>query len=177
MLIDIRDNGGGSIPNALKDLLYTHDEVIELYVTKDNIASFERIYGEIKENVEQYGRWTLKYLRKEIKKMKKTELNTFMPRSSGTNTITMDSVWIHPKRVGVLYNKGCASSCESLLFIAKKSKKAVLLGENSGGYVGYGENLQEETPCYQFRLFCTRSRYRIQRKYEVGIQPDILKIR
>jgi C-terminal processing protease CtpA/Prc len=72
-------------------------------------------------------------------------------------------------------NRWCASSCESLLFLAKESDKTIIVGENSGGYVGYGEVGEIETPCYNFDLTCTMTRYKKQRAYEViGIEPDIM---
>ena len=85
----------------------------------------------------------------------------------------MDSVLINPKKVVIIANKYCASSCETLLFWALESDKTILVGENSGGYVGYGEISGVETPNFHFELGCTMTRYTEQRKYEAdGIPPE-----
>ena len=79
----------------------------------------------------------------------------------------------YPKKVAILYNRSCASSCEPLLFFAKESDKAILVGENSGGYVGYGNIFSIRTPQYKFNMQASTTRYKNARKYEVvGITPD-----
>ncbi|MDG1261529.1 MAG: S41 family peptidase [Flavobacteriales bacterium] len=81
---------------------------------------------------------------------------------------------INPKKVIIISNKYCASSCESLLFWAMESDKTMIVGENSGGYVGYGEISSVPTPAFKFELGCTITRYNHQRKYEAdGIPPAI----
>jgi C-terminal processing protease CtpA/Prc len=86
--------------------------------------------------------------------------------------IELDSVLAKPSKVAILMNRNCASSCESLLFWAKESDKTILLGENSGGYVGYGEIETSTTPNFNFLLGCTMTRYEKQRQFEaVGIPP------
>ncbi len=49
------------------------------------------------------------------------------------------------------------------------------MGENSGGYVGYGEVGLVFTPIFNFELYTTMTMYNTQKKYEVvGIAPDVL---
>ena len=57
-------------------------------------------------------------------------------------------------------------------FWALESDKTIIVGENSGGYVGYGEISSTKTPNFNFELGCTMTRYNNQREYEVdGIPP------
>ena len=107
----------------------------------------------------------------EIESMKVAPLNSFIPRID-RELIQLEEVLTNPKKVAIIVNKRCASSCEDLLFMAKESSKTILVGENSGGYVGYGEITFVPTPCYQFNLGCTMTRYTDQRQYEAfGIAP------
>lgn len=46
-----------------------------------------------------------------------------------------------------------------IVFEVKESDKSIIVGENSGGYVGYGEVGEIITPCYKFDLTCTMTRY------------------
>ena len=54
-----------------------------------------------------------------------------------------------------------------------ESDKTIIVGENSGGYVGYGEIGSVLTPNFNFELGATMTRYNKQRAYEAeGIPPD-----
>ncbi len=179
LIIDVRNNGGGSTGNAVKVLDYFYTKPIrmvwsELYATEGNIKKYERLYGIVSQDEKNSGEGYLAFLRDEIAKMKAAPPNTFILRSSEEQYITRDAVLDRPRKVAVLYNKYCGSSCESFLFWAKESEKAVLVGENSGGYVGYGEAFRWDTPCYGFGFRSTMTRYEEKRRrYEAdGIPPD-----
>ncbi len=177
LIIDVRNNGGGSDRNAIKLMEYFYSQPIRTdkvdhYVTEDNINMWESWYENARQDTVNFGKWQLKWFRKTIKKLKKAKPNTFLNRSKGRKIKRkVKEPW--PEKVVILYNKYCASSCETLLFWAKQSEEAILAGENSGGYVGYGEVGTVTTPCYGFDLTCTMTRYQDQRNYEVvGIEPD-----
>ncbi len=177
LIIDVRGNGGGSDHNVspLLDYIYTQPiqtDKVDIYVTEDNIKTWERWYEEAKADKVNFNEDRLKWFENEIKKMKKADLNTFIPRNKGKK-FKHKAPKDGPKKVAVLYNRYCASSCETLLFWAKQSEKTILMGENSGGFVGYGEVGTIATPCYGFDLRCTMTRYENQRRYEViGVAPD-----
>ena len=58
------------------------------------------------------------------------------------------------------------------MFWVKESDKTIIVGENSGGYVGYGEISEVNTPNFNFILGCTMTRYNKQREFEViGVSP------
>ncbi len=177
LIIDVRNNGGGNDGNAIPlwKYIYTgpfRDDVVDVFVTKDNIKMLENWYGFMSKDTVNFKPNSLQGMRNEIDRMKGLPEQTFMRRSNG-GTVSLDSVYKWPAKVAIIVNNKCASSCESLLFWAKESKKTILVGENSGGYVGYGEIGGVDTPCFGFNLGCTMTRYRKARKFEVvGIAPD-----
>jgi len=177
LIIDVRNNGGGSDDNVqpLLDYIYTNPlqgDVVEVYATADNIAKWEEWYEDAKKDRKNFGKSDLAWFKNEIRKMKAAPLGSFIPRSNGGYK-TWKVKKEQPQKVAIICNRECASSCETLLFWAKDSKNTMLVGENSGGYVGYGEVGSLKTPCFDYTLTCTMTRYRDQRKYEViGISPD-----
>lgn len=179
LIIDVRNNGGGSDRNVypLLKYLYTRpfrEDNVDLYVTKDNIKMWESWYLDNSKDTLNYNKKYQEDFLNEINKMKKAPLNSFLPRTDSTEQVIFDTVLRYPNKIAIITNKRCASSCETLLFWAKESDKTIIVGENSGGYVGYGEVVSIPTPCYKFRLNCTMTRYRKHRKYEVsGIEPNI----
>lgn len=177
LVIDVRNNNGGSDSNVepLIDYTYTNpiiEDYMELYATEDHLKVWESWYGFMQEDTTNYAE-IIPEIKSRIDKIKAAKRPSFIPLSEGDTTVL--EVIPFPIKVAVLYDKNCASACETLLFDAMQSSKTILVGENSGGYVGYGENGNVETPCYSFYLTCTMTRYHSQRQYEVvGIPPDYL---
>ncbi|WP_442265049.1 S41 family peptidase [Tenacibaculum sp. ZS6-P6] len=177
LIIDVRNNGGGSDDNVnpLLEFMYTNKiktDKVDLYITKDNIKIWESWYEDAKSDTVNFDKDRVKWFKKRVERMKEAKLDSYISVSKGgrmSRNFKPNAV----KKVAIIYNKNCASSCETLLFWAKQSKKTILVGENSGGYVGYGEVGAVTTPCYNFTLTCTSSRYKKQRTYEViGIAPN-----
>lgn len=177
LIIDIRNNGGGSDGNVSPLLPYIYTNPIEtdqvdLLVTEDNLNLWRRWLAEQEADTINYGEEELGWIREEIAKMEQAEMNSFIVRSEG-DKIKIKDIADSPKAIAIIQNQYCASSAETLIFWAKQSTKTILVGENSGGYVGYGENGGVNTPCFDFWLSCTMTRYKEQRKYEAeGIAPD-----
>ena len=176
LIIDVRNNGGGSdaCVSPLLKYIYTkpfQSDSVDVFVTKENIRKSLEWYNSMKDDTLNFSKEFLKVFAKEIATMKSVPNQTFVPRSNG-EMITMDSILDNPKKVVIITNKNCASSCETLLFWAMESDKTIIVGENSGGYVGYGEISSVNTPNFNFELGCTMTRYNKQRKYEAyGIPP------
>ncbi len=54
-----------------------------------------------------------------------------------------------------------------------QSKKVITIGENSGGYIGYGNVMTSQTPCGQFTMRSTTTKYFEKSKFEyIGIEPE-----
>lgn len=179
LIIDVRGNGGGSDDNVLPlvPLLYTapfqDDQREEYYVTPDNVARFAEYYRGMQRDSAEYGAAALQHVRATLRWLARAPAGQFLADPTVTlNTFT--GTVRGPQRVVILYDRGCASSCETLLFWAKHSTKTTLAGENSGGFVGYGNVFSLPTPCLAFTLSSTTLRLPNQVPYEaVGVAPDV----
>ncbi len=180
LLIDVRGNGGGSDDNVepLLPLLLTsafQDDLLEeYYVTPDNIERLTEYYRGMQKDSANYGAVALGKMRTKLRWLQQAPEGQFLadPAVAHRTFAATPATW--PARVVILYDRGCASSCETLLFWARHSTKTLLLGENSGGYVGYGNIFTIATPCYQFNLASTTLRLPNQLQYEVtGVPPAI----
>ena len=178
LIIDVRNNGGGSDGCALPLLKYIYtnpflDDKVEMYATEENIRKCEEWYEDMAKDTVNYKKEFLTMFRDEIEQMKTVPNKTFIVRGEA-ETIELEEVLPYPSDVAIISNRGCASSCETLLFWAKESGKTRIVGENSGGFVGYGEISQTETPGFGYVLGCTMTRYSEQRKFEVdGVPPSV----
>lgn len=177
LIIDVRNNGGGSDACVwpLVKYIYTkpfRNDNVDVYVTPENIRKSVAWYEEHKNDTVNFDKAYFNEVLAEIEVMKNAPAQSFIPRSQG-EWVTLETAQEVPRKVAVITNKHCASSCETLLFIARESDKTIIVGENSGGYVGYGEVSGISTPNFNFNLVCTMTRYDRQRSWEViGISPD-----
>ena len=172
LIIDVRNNGGGAdfSFNALLPLLYTdtvYGDVVEIYNTPGNVEAYKKF------NEESVKSGNRAVFERSLSLMAKGKPNSFVPMGSGEpSKMTMDVNKGFPNKIAIVYNRQCASSCESLLFDAMYSKKTLLVGENSGGFTGYGDVMNIQTPCGN-NLSWTTTVYKDQWKYEmVGIPPQ-----
>ena len=172
LIIDVRNNGGGAdfAYSPLMPLLYTdtiHNDVVEIYNSPDN----RKAYKKFDSLSVQSGNKAV--FSRSLNVMNKGDSYSFIPLGTGMPSVSVFPVNSgYPKKIAILYNRGCASSCESLLFDALYSKKTIFVGENSGGYTGYGDVMNIQTPCGN-TLSWTTTVYRDQWKYEfVGIPPQ-----
>ncbi|TGE15809.1 S41 family peptidase [Hymenobacter elongatus] len=180
LIIDVRDNGGGSDRNVAPLLPFFYAQPIqetqieEYYVTADNLRRYEEYLRQMQADSVRYGSTAIWSFKEKVAWMRRAPLNSFITNPHSENkTYTMEPATL-PAKVAILYNRGCASSCETLLIWAKQPSKAVLVGENSGGYVAYGNVLPVQTPCYNFTLNVTTMRLKNQLAYEaIGIEPAV----
>jgi hypothetical protein len=121
-----------------------------------------------------YGPTVVTEMRGYIKKMEQAKPYTFIPMdNAGISYTTRKKVYPYPKRVALVYNHNTASSAESFIFDALQSKKVITMGENSGGYTGYGNVFVVPVPGSDLTLGCTTTRYPLRRKFDsIGIRPS-----
>ncbi len=145
LIIDCRNNGGGSDLTYFPIRRYIYTSPYELhhmqvYSTEDNIRKF-RGHGKDKSfswKDRMYFKWKARKLErnrgkmvgKSGKEIKKKRWNEFFP-----------------KKVGILINSNCASSCEQFVLFARQSKKVTLFGENTGGVLDYANMMFLDFPC------------------------------
>jgi len=164
LIIDIRNNGGGSEQSyfGLIPYVYTNPMKVDsvlVWVTPDNIRHYETIYKESNPKL--------------IQRMKAAKSFTFIPQIEGAaSSWIKDSSTTFPQKVALIYNKGTASAAEGMITYCMQSSKVITIGENSGGYMGYGDVMTDQTPCGKFTLQCASTMYHSNAKYEyVGIAP------
>lgn len=163
LIIDLRDNGGGA-EECYIDLLkyfYTKPFAIDpadVWVSPDNIRKYES-EGHPEEL---------------IGRMKNATPFTFIPLTQNAITSWEINGTRYPKRIALIFNKKTASSAEGLIMYALQSDKVITLGENSGGYLGYGNVKSEIIPCGKYIISSTTTRYLEKSKFEfIGITPQI----
>ena len=174
LIVDIRNNGGGSDRSyqALMPLIYTdpfQGDMVDIYNSPANIKA----YRDADERLRQSPTARKDAFKRDREKMERSPAYSFIPMGDGKPyTVTYPKNSGKLVKIAVLYNRRCASSCESFLVEVMNSKKAIMIGENSGGYTGYGNVMSIITPCGN-TLSWTTMAYRERWKYEfVGIPPQ-----
>lgn len=176
LIVDIRNNGGGSSMNyrELLPMLYT-DPIIGyasyVYVTDENIKYYEELSTNVRFRADTRA-WASGILKRIVNAPRGTYIcKNVVP----TDTTRFSQVMPYPKRVAVLINKGCASSAENFVNDAKFSKKVTLFGENTGGLFDYGEIYSRNLPCGTVRLHCPTAAQpqHLPRIDNIGFSPDV----
>lgn len=173
LIIDLRGNGGGSDYNfrELGPLIYTGPVRIvsnAALATEDNIRANERIVADttvpagirtaIAANVEQMrtavGGW-YEFPDRVFDDMVELEL---------------------PRQVAILVDRGCASSCEQFLLVARQSRKVTIYGTATAGILDFGNVRTADMPGGTLRLNhpTTRSKRLPEAPVDgTGILPDV----
>ena len=171
-IIDVRNNGGGSDITyyGLAPYLYTNPIISvssAIWSSEDNISKFQQLLDDPGYPGDK------EYFRKLISRMQ-AGLGTFIDRSN--DTLTLDSVYANPRRVAVLVNRKCGSSCEQFVLAAKESRKVVVYGENTAGVLDYANVHSLRMPCGNLSLYYATSRTKRLPHYpidNIGIAPDV----
>jgi C-terminal processing protease CtpA/Prc len=166
LVVDIRDNGGGSESSYFKLLPYVYTNPLkidsaQIWVSPDNIKRYEE---------------STKPDEELIKRMKNAPSYSFIPyKEDAATTWELDSSTTYPSKVALIYNRGSASAAEGMIMYFMQSSKVITIGENSGGYIGYGNVMDAQTPCGTYVIKNTTTKYAQKSKYEfVGIQPQFI---
>lgn len=174
LIIDLRNNGGGSvlIYEKLMPYLYTNPILKEggyVLATPENIkdSGYAKEYPETSDSIRNVFK---KYL---------TELKAHqgeMYKLYPIDTIKFKTISKNPERVSFLVNRGTGSAAEMFLLEAKQSKKVKLYGEHSSGAVDYTEFVKVEMPCKFYTLYyptCKSLRLPDYPLDNIGIKPDV----
>jgi hypothetical protein len=178
LVIDIRNNGGGSDAcyTYLRQFFYTNPlktDKVDILATSENIKNYEKNYAMMLADSAKFGIEALNEQQRQIQKMKKSKLHNFVNIQT-EHQIILDSVLSYPKKVAILFNNQTASTAEDLIFDATQSKKVLTIGENSGGFTGYGNVIDIDIPNSDLTLSYTTIRYRKQRIFDgIGFTPHI----
>ena len=99
----------------------------------------------------------------------------FAPEDDATKTLP--AVLPYPRRVAVIVNRGCGSTCEQFVLAARQSKKVTLYGTNTAGVLDYANLLFAPIgSCSDLSLHYATSRTKRLPQQPVapmGIAPDV----
>ncbi len=188
LLLDIRNNGGGSDHNwrILAEYIYTDpfpNDVTEYYCTPEIIKRHEERLAEMQRNISAYGWGVVKYSKIKLKKFKKAPTGTFLPFESTipwyarrfvvSNKYAQRKVHATPRKIILMYNRNTASAAEGLILNALHSKKVLTFGENSAGAITFGDISTVNTPSgFMLQSATQRTRNRFQYEH-TGISPRV----
>lgn len=177
LIIDLRNNGGGSDSsyNEILPFLYTNPTRgigVELLSTKLNNQRMLDFINKPEFGFDDVGK---KWAKESYDKLER-QIGEFVNLDSTTVGISkLDKIYPYPKNVGIIINKGNASTTEQFLLEAKQSKKVKLFGTTTFGALDISNMNFVKSPCNEFELgYCLSKSYRIPNMTidSKGIQPD-----
>jgi hypothetical protein len=158
LILDLRDNGGGS-DNCWAPLVpYFYTSPIKLIgvdilATETTIAGWKKYLTDpnlSKENI--------KDINDKVSMMEKAKgqwVNIFDDQVDSSYTPKP-----FPQKIVILINKGCGSSTEELLMAARQSSKVILAGENTIGNLDYSNVVETPFSCFPYALLYATTRSR-----------------
>lgn len=172
LIIDIRDNGGGTDRafDKIIPFLYTNPIVsynIEFLSTPEN-------NNYLYENNESF--LAKLFVKKYVKKLNNHQGEFVNILGKDTLITKMKKVYEKPQHVYILINENCASSAEQFLLAAKQSTKVKLIGKNTFGALDLSNVKEVRSPDGLFTLYYSVSRTLRPAEQLIdnkGIAPDI----
>ena len=177
LIIDIRNNGGGSDRSFREVLPFIFTNPIrqvgiEFLSTPLNNKRMLDFINDPKwgfdEEEKEWAQDSYDILVKQIGEFVNID-------SVDVNITTFDTVFSYPKNVGIIINEYVGSSGEEFLYIAKQSKKVKLFGTTTMGVLDISNMYSVKSPCEKFELGYSLSRsMRIPELIidNIGFQPD-----
>jgi len=176
LIIDVRDNGGGSdlsykelLPLVLDSIYYKNPISASIWVSKDNLKNFEK-------EKYQYG---VKTKTDSINADKRIEelkpyLGGFTPGEFWV--FQTDKLYNEVKNVYLLINRNCASSTEGFILTAMQSSKVKTFGEHTSGTLSYGDWRELKIDGLPAMISLTTKKMTLIDKSDIesiGIAPDV----
>lgn len=175
LIIDVRDNGGGSDGsfNEILPFLYTNpvrSVGVEFLSTKLNNQRMLDLSTNPEFDEQSRKRFKDYYNRLE------QSLGKFVSLSDQVVRIEKkDTIYSYPQQIGILINERNGSTTEQFLLAAKQSKKVKLFGVTTFGMLDISNVHIIKFPCANFELYYGLSKsYRIPGMVvdDIGLQPD-----
>lgn len=177
LIIDIRNNGGGSDGsfNEILPLIYTNPirtVGVEYRSTKLNN---QRMLDFIDKPEYNFSEEDKKWAKNAYDKLEEN-LGKFVGLNQyNVNLTEFDTIYPYPKNVGIIINERNGSTSEQFLLSAKQSKKVKLFGTTTYGVLDISNMYFVDSPCQEFQLGYALSRSKRIPHFaidEIGIQPD-----
>jgi hypothetical protein len=175
LIIDCRDNGGGSDITFYPLRPYVYSGPVkgygaQIYATDDNIEKYDRL-----RHNKDFSRNYRLYFAHLSRKMRRNK-GAFIGKCR-EETQKFKKLKPYPQRVAILINGGCASSCEQFVYYARQSDRVTLIGQNTAGIMDYGNLHEMDFPCGAFGLAYPTSRScRVDAGQAIdgtGMPPDV----
>jgi hypothetical protein len=176
LVLDLRDNGGGSTLLSNQLLKYVYDSPIEsegttFWTSAQNLADLESMYQR-----PEFAKLYKEVMKDRIARMREypDSLVVFTEKRSSS----LDTVYKNPANVYILVNKGTLSTAEIFVLQARQNKKVKIVGDFTGGAIDYTDlSLPRVLPCtlFYYQTPMTRGNH-VDREIldPTGIEPDIL---
>jgi len=177
LIIDIRNNGGGSDASYSSIIPYLYTNPIrtvgvEFLSTKLNNQRMLDFINKPEYGFDDEGK---KWAKKSYDKLE-SKLGQFVNLNENiVSEDKMDTICPFPQNVGVIINEANGSTAEQFLLEAKQSKKVKLFGVTTYGVLDISNMYFVESPCKEFQLGYSLSRSMRIPNFtidEKGIQPD-----
>ncbi len=177
LIIDIRDNGGGSnaFYSAIIPYLYTNPirtVGVEFLSTKLNNQIMLDFFNKKEHGFDKKRK---KWAREVYEKLE-SQLGMFVNiHDEPVSEYKMDTVYPFPQNIGIIINQFNGSTSEQFLLASKQSKKVKLFGVSTAGVLDITNMYFLDSPCDDFQLGYSISKslripyFTIDDK---GIQPD-----
>jgi hypothetical protein len=177
LIIDIRNNMGGTIRNYLPLLkfIYTkpiiHSGVNQL-CSEDLIEDYK---ADIKKFTSTGDTFKVNKYKKQLDSVTQFKGKfRYIPADTIANKLP---VLGYPKNIALLVNNNCLSAAELMILDFKQSDKVKVFGETTGGAVDYLDALVMNLPSKKYTLFIATSKRAFlseDDKYDnKGIKPDV----
>jgi hypothetical protein len=175
LIIDMRGNSGGCTCSyhALLPLLYVSpikQPRVEVWTSPANVAMYRRWSADPTFPADA---------KASIDSMLPTMTahpNQFVVLAPATE-IRLDTIFPKPRRIAVLVDSGCASSCEDFVLAARQSFKVTVMGtSHTAGYLGYGNLRGVWLPGWR-RMMMPTTRFPELNASDIGydgIEPEVL---
>lgn len=175
LIIDLRNNGGGS-DNSFQELLlilYTNPiETIgvELYSTPRNNQRVKNFITHPHAS-DKFKEWATEA----YKKLSQNEGKYVNLEATEITVTRFDTTYKYPENIGIIINEKNASTTEQFLLAAKQSTKVKLFGQTTFGALDISYTYPAKSPGGDFELiYCLSKSLRIPEMTidNKGIQPD-----
>jgi hypothetical protein len=175
LIIDIRNNGGGSdiSYSSITPLLYTNPIRITSLELLSTPLNNQRMADNLK--IPNLNDRSKKQVNEALEQLN-SHLGQFV-NLNGTPVYikTMDKVLPNPQNVAVIINEKNGSTAEEFILMAKQSKKVKLFGKTTMGVLDISNMYFVDSPDKQFHLgYCLSKSLRIpdMKIDNIGLQPD-----
>lgn len=178
LVIDVRNNGGGSDASYYNILPYLYTNPIQTVGVQylSTPLNNSRMKQLIKDP--DFSKANKIWFRKSLKKLN-NNLGKFVNLDEKPVTARkFDQVFEYPAKVAILINEYCGSTTEEFLLAAKQSGKVKLFGKTTSGVLDISNQHFVKSPCGDIELvYCITKSNRIPDFAidGVGIQPDFLQ--